>query len=97
MGLADLLVRKHTAIAKILVPASMAFGFMYTLQNDTNPLTEAKNAALGELFRGRLEACIVNCLLSLWSVTGLEYAGTPNAPVAYKFKRSSIGASGDSS
>ncbi|KAL3146824.1 hypothetical protein ABBQ38_014801 [Trebouxia sp. C0009 RCD-2024] len=47
MGLADLLVTKHAAIAKVVIPASMAFGFMYTLQHETNPLTDAKNAALG--------------------------------------------------
>lgn len=47
MGLADLLLRKHTAIAKVVVPSSMAFGFFYTLNHGTNALTDAKSAALG--------------------------------------------------
>lgn len=50
MGVADLLLRKHTAIAKVLIPSSMAFGFMYTLHHGTNPLTDAKSAALGKAF-----------------------------------------------
>ena len=50
MGLADLLLRKHTAIAKVLIPTSIAFGFVYTVQHESNPLTDAKNAALGECF-----------------------------------------------
>ncbi|KAL0043575.1 hypothetical protein WJX79_008845 [Trebouxia sp. C0005] len=69
MGLADLLLRKHTAIAKVVVPSSMAFGFFYTLNHGTNALTDAKSAALG----------------------------TSSAPVAYSFKRSSIGAGSSSS
>lgn len=48
MGLADLLLRKHTAIAKVVIPSGMAFGFFYTLNHGTNALTDAKNAALGE-------------------------------------------------
>ena len=48
MGLADLLLKKHTAIAKVLVPSSMAFGFAYSWQHGTNPLTDAKSATLGE-------------------------------------------------
>ena len=47
MGLAELLLRKHTAIAKVLVPSSMAFGFFYALNYGTDPLTDAKNAVLG--------------------------------------------------
>ena len=47
MGLADLLLRKHTAIAKVVIPSSMAFGFFYTLNHGTNALTDAKSAALG--------------------------------------------------
>ena len=48
MGLADLLLRKHTAIAKVLVPSSVAFGFFYTLNHGTNPLADAKSATLGK-------------------------------------------------
>jgi hypothetical protein len=49
MGLADLLLRKHRAIAKVVIPSSMAFGFVYTLNHGTNALTDAKSAALGTL------------------------------------------------
>ena len=48
MGLADLLLRKHTAIAKVVIPSGIAFGFFYTLNHGTNALTDAKNAALGK-------------------------------------------------
>jgi len=47
MGLADLLLRKHTAIAKVVIPSGMAFGFFYTLNHGTNALTDAKSAVLG--------------------------------------------------
>jgi len=47
MGLADLLLRKHTAIAKVVVPSSMAFGFFYTVNHGTNALSDAKSSLLG--------------------------------------------------
>ncbi|KAK9804796.1 hypothetical protein WJX72_005986 [[Myrmecia] bisecta] len=47
MGLARLLVEKHSTLAKIVLPASIGFGFLYTMQKGTNPLTDASRAALG--------------------------------------------------
>lgn len=47
MGLARLLVEKHSTLAKIVLPASVGFGFLYTMQKGTNPLADASTAALG--------------------------------------------------
>ena len=33
---------------QVVLPASIAFGFMYTMQTGTNPLTDAKTAATGQ-------------------------------------------------
>ena len=98
MGLADLLLRKHTAIAKVLIPSSMAFGFVYTLQHQTNPLTDAKNAALGKCFLSdsSLESHALLASIALANSNVVD-AGTSDAPVAYTFKRSTFGAGGDNS
>lgn len=47
MGVAEILLRKHTAIAKVLIPCSVGYGFVYTLHHNSNPLTDAKSAVLG--------------------------------------------------
>ena len=33
---------------QVVLPASIAFGFMYTMQTGTNPLTDAKTATTGQ-------------------------------------------------
>ena len=48
MGVTEILLRKHTAIAKVLVPCSVGYGFLYTVQNNSNPLVDAKNSVLGK-------------------------------------------------
>eukprot|EP00891_Asterochloris_glomerata_P005697 jgi/Astpho2/5697/Aster-02935 len=48
MGLGDAIVRHHAKIAKVVLPASIAFGFMYTMQTGRSPLTDAKTAATGQ-------------------------------------------------
>lgn len=48
MGVAEILLRKHTAIAKVLVPCSVGYGFLYTVQHNSNPLVDAKNSVLGK-------------------------------------------------
>ena len=100
MGLADLLLRKHTAIAKVVVPSGMAFGFFYTLNHGTNALTDAKNAALGEQsftdLAGTALASVPDPPVPKMLVY-MQPAGTPSAPVAYSFKKSSFGAGNSSS
>ena len=56
MGVAEILLRKHTAIAKVLVPCSVGYGFMYTIQNNSNPLVDAKNSVLGTLAEANVPA-----------------------------------------
>ena len=44
MGLAKLLVEKHTSLAKIVLPVSVLFGFAYTLRNDATPYEDAADS-----------------------------------------------------
>ena len=42
------LVNKHSQIAATVLPLSVAFGFFYTVQHGTSPLTDARRAVAGE-------------------------------------------------
>ena len=54
MGVAEILLRKHTAIAKVLIPCSVGYGFLYTIQHNSNPLVDAKNSVLGMVAEANL-------------------------------------------
>jgi hypothetical protein len=45
--LGDFLVTKHSAIAKVVLPCSVAFGFAYTMNRGTNPLSDLKQSVTG--------------------------------------------------
>jgi len=47
MGIARILVEKHSQIAMTLLPLSVAGGFAYTANVGTNPLDDLKAAVLG--------------------------------------------------
>ena len=47
-GLADLLARKHSAAARVVLPSAIAAGFFYTLATGGNALDDLKSYATGE-------------------------------------------------
>ena len=55
-ALAHLLATKHSAAARVVLPASVAGGFFYTLATGTNPLEDAAAWVKGEGGRGRGDA-----------------------------------------
>ena len=42
------LVNRHGTIAATVLPLSVAFGFFYTVQNGTSPLSDARRRMTGE-------------------------------------------------
>ena len=48
-GLAHMLATKHTALARLVLPAAVAFGCAYTVSHGTNPLEDARAWVTGEL------------------------------------------------
>lgn len=47
-GLAHLLATKHTVLARLVLPAAVAFGCAYTVSHGTNPLEDARAWVTGE-------------------------------------------------
>ena len=45
--LSTFLVQRHWDIFKVVFPSSIGFGFLYTMQYGTSPLTDAKNYLSG--------------------------------------------------
>ena len=42
------LVHRHSQIAATVLPLSVAFGFFYTVQHGTSPLSDARRSLTGE-------------------------------------------------
>lgn len=47
-GLAHVLATKHTALARVVLPAAIVSGFAYTVAYGTNPIDDARAWATGE-------------------------------------------------
>ena len=48
MGVGQLIASNHAALARVLFPASIAGGFLYTLKTGTSPIADAKSSVIGE-------------------------------------------------
>eukprot|EP00884_Botryococcus_braunii_P016765 jgi/Botrbrau1/3772/Bobra.0183s0007.1 len=48
MGLADYLVKNHAALARVVFPTAIGFGFIYTVKTGRTPLEDVSAAARGE-------------------------------------------------
>jgi hypothetical protein len=46
------LAKNHSAIAKVVLPASIGFGALYTFNHGTNALTDFKHYLTGGSLRG---------------------------------------------
>ncbi len=61
MGVADYLVKNHAAIARVVFPTAVGFGFIYTVKTGRNPLEDASAAARGAIVCRGLGFAYVLC------------------------------------
>jgi hypothetical protein len=47
MGMADYLVKNHAAIARVVFPVAVGFGFIYTVKMGRTPFEDASSVARG--------------------------------------------------
>ena len=59
MGFGKFIVEKHSKIVAVVLPASVAFGCLYTLEKGTNPFSDLRSWATGadSLSKKRAVAC----------------------------------------
>lgn len=61
MSISRLLVERHSAIAKVLLPTAVLFGFTYTLRNGATPYEDVKAAARKPLRLSLQHICRLKC------------------------------------
>ena len=84
--LSTFLVQRHWDIFKVVFPSSIGFGFLYTMQYGTSPLTDAKNYLSGTDVAPRQ---------NVWSEEHRMSAGStsPTDVLTVRFSSSSLGGS----